>query len=64
MYLYIVVSFSEMFSQYSSKVPAPPLEIIEVKCEKTGTIWYKKGVQIAWSKEALMTKTKDLKRPV
>jgi hypothetical protein len=50
-----------MFSQYSSKVPAPPLEIVQVNCEKTGTIWYKKGVEIAWTKEALMTPQKTSK---
>ena len=48
-----------MFSQYSSKVPAPPLEIVQVNCEKTGTIWNKKGPEIAWTKEALMTPTTD-----
>jgi hypothetical protein len=50
-----------MFSQYSFSEPKAPLEIVQVKCEKTGTIWYKRGAEIAWTKEALMTPPKTSK---
>lgn len=50
-----------MFSQYSVRDSQAPLKIVQVKCEKTGTIWYKKGAEIAWTKEELMIPKKTSK---
>lgn len=61
-----------MFSTYSRKdVPAPglclqlkeaPLQIKEVKCEKTGTIYYKQGTKTAWSRQELEKSSKLVKK--
>lgn len=57
-----------MFSTYSRKdvfapgVQQAPLQIKEVKCEKTGTIYYKQGTKTAWSRQELEKSSKLVKK--
>lgn len=60
-----------MFSTYSRKdvlawaslqLKEAPLQIKEVKCEKTGTIYYKQGTKTAWSRQELEKSSKLVKK--
>ncbi len=51
-----------MFSTYSIVHLEAPLQIKEVKCEKTGTIYYQQGEKTAWSRSELEKSSKPAKK--
>lgn len=51
-----------MFSQHTSKFTRPPICIERVACEKTGTIYYRRGLKQAWTKQALIKSDEYIKK--
>ena len=51
-----------MFSQHASKSAPSPIRIEKVSCEKTGTIYYRRGLERAWTKQALIKSDEHIKK--